>query len=107
VVVDIRVALTDPHWRLWGISFHAVDPSPRDRVDAASGLRLGRHWRRVHIAGLDALPPPAGASKPQGPQMQRRMARPSHVAESRSPHRPSLPESGRNLTVPLRGMGLL
>jgi hypothetical protein len=39
------------------------------------------------MANLDALLPPAGASKPQGPQMQRRMARP-----------------GRNLTQPRAGM---
>jgi hypothetical protein len=68
VVVNMRMTLTDPHWRLSGVSFHAVDTSPRERVDAASGLRPGRHWGRVHIADLDALPPPAGASKPQGRQ---------------------------------------
>ena len=36
--------------------------------------------------------------------MQRRMARPSYVAESSSPQRPSPPKSGRNLTVPRAGM---
>ena len=49
--------------------------SPRERADAASGLRPGRRWRGVHVANLDALLPPAGISKRQGRQMQRRMAR--------------------------------